>query len=256
MRLDGKVAIITGAAGGIGRGCAEAFAREGAWVVLADQNVDAGDATAHALVAAGRRAAFVHVDVAEPDSVEQLVRRTVELYGQLDVLVSNAGIGGRQLGDGPTHLCSVEAWDRILQVNLRGTFLACKFAIPQLLKRGGGSIVTMASVLGLVGTQGLFDTHAYVTSKAGIIGLTRAIAAHYARERVRANVIAPGLIDTQMAARTKADPALYEQVAFWQPLGPLGQVRDVADAAVFLASDESRFITGVVLPVDGGWSVQ
>ena len=107
-----------------------------------------------------------------------------------------------------------------------------------------------------MGTQGLFDTHAYATSKAGIIGLTRNIAAHYARQGVRANAIAPGLIDTRMAARTKANPELAEQVAFWQPLGVVGQPRDVADAAVFLASDEARFITGAVLPVDGGWTVQ
>src|SRR5581483_4059360 len=230
MRLDGKVAIITGAAEGIGRGCAEAFAREGARVIVADLKREAGEETTHALLAAGAQAAFVHLDVAEPDSVELLVRRTVELYGQLDVLVSNAGIGGRKFGDGPTHQCSVDAWDKMMQVNLRGTFLACKYAIPELIQRGGGSIITMASVLGLVGTQGLFDTHAYATSKAGIIGLTRAIAAHYARQRVRANALAPGLIDTAMAARTKSDMDLYQQVAFWQPLGPLGHVRDVAEA--------------------------
>ncbi len=256
MRLDGKVAIITGAAEGIGRGCAEVFAREGARVIVADLNRETGEETTHALLAAGAQAAFVQVDVAEPKSVEQLVQRTIELYGQLDVLVSNAGIGGRKFGDGPTHQCSVEAWDKIMQVNLRGTFLACKYALPEFIQRGGGSIITIASVLGLVGTQGLFDTHAYATSKAGIIGLTRAIAAHYARQRVRANAIAPGLIDTAMAARTKSDRDVYHQVAFWQPLGPLGQVRDVAEAAVFLASDDSKFITGVVLPVDGGWTVQ
>src|SRR5581483_6703110 len=141
MRLDGKVAIITGAAEGIGRGCAEAFAREGARVIVDDLNRETGEETIHALLAAGAQAAFVQVDVAEPDSVEQLVRRTVELYGHLDVLVSNAGIGGRKFGDGPTHQCSVDAWDKIMQVNLRGTFLACKYALPELIKRGG-SIIT------------------------------------------------------------------------------------------------------------------
>ena len=171
------------------------------------------------------------------------------------MLVSNAGIGGRSLGDGPVHQCTLEAWEQIMAVNLRGTFLACKHALPAMFERGG-SIVTIASVLGLVGTQGLFDTHAYATSKAGIIGLTRNIAAHYARQRIRANAIAPGLIDTRMAARTKANPAIAEQVAFWQPLGVVGEPGDVASAAVFLASDESKFITGAVLPVDGGWTVQ
>jgi NAD(P)-dependent dehydrogenase (short-subunit alcohol dehydrogenase family) len=256
MRLSEKVTIITGAGAGIGRGCAEAFAREGAQVVVANRSIEAGEEVAQAIVAAGGTAIFVPVDVAVPEQVEALVERTVAHYGRLDVLVSNAGIGGRSIGDGPTHECTIEAWDYVLQVNLRGTFLACKYAIPPLLKTGGGSIVTMSSVLGLVGTQGLFDTHAYMTSKAGIIGLTRTIAAHYARQKLRANVLAPGLIDTKMANRTKANQELLEQVAFWQPLGPIGDVLDVATAAVFLASDEAKFITGVVLPVDGGWTVQ
>lgn len=255
MRLAEKVAIITGAAAGIGRSCAATFAREGASVVVADHNVAAGEATAQAIVAAGGAAIFVQTDVADASAVETLVQRTLDHFGRLDVLVSNAGIGGRSLGDGPVHQCSLEAWEQIMAVNLRGTFLACKYALPAMFERGG-SIVTIASVLGLVGTQGLFDTHAYATSKAGIIGLTRNMAAHYARQGIRANAIAPGLIDTRMAARTKATPELATQVAFWQPLGVVGQPRDVADAAVFLASDEARFITGIVLPVDGGWTVQ
>jgi NAD(P)-dependent dehydrogenase (short-subunit alcohol dehydrogenase family) len=252
VRLSGKVAIVTGAAHGIGRGCAEAFAREGAWVVVADRDAEAGERVAQTI----GEAIFVPVDVTIPEQVEAMVARAVQAFNRVDVLLSNAGIGGRTLGDGPAHQCTVEAWDQVLQVNLRGTFLACKYALPELLKTGGGSIITISSVLGLVGTQGLFDTHAYATSKAGIIGLTRAIAAHYARQHLRANVIAPGLIDTQMAARTKADQAVLEQVAFWQPLGAIGQVRDVAEAALFLASDDSNFITGVVLPVDGGWTAQ
>ncbi len=255
MRLVEKVAIITGAAEGIGRSCALTFAQEGAAVVVADRNAAAGEETTQAIVDVGGAAIFVQTDVADAAAVAALVQRTLDHFGRLDVLVSNAGIGGRSLGDGPVHLCTPEAWDQIMTVNLRGTFLACKYALPAMFEHGG-SIVTIASVLGLVGTQGLFDTHAYATSKAGIIGLTRTIAAHYARQQVRANVIAPGLIDTRMAARTKANPELAAQVAFWQPLGVVGQPRDVADAAVYLASDEARFITGAVLPVDGGWTVQ
>jgi NAD(P)-dependent dehydrogenase (short-subunit alcohol dehydrogenase family) len=255
MRLRDKVALITGAASGIGLSCAQAFAREGAQVIVADRDETNGQAAADSVRQSGGRAIFLPVDVADQAAVEALLQNTMAQCGRLDVLVSNAGIGARRLGDGPAHVCSPEAWDQVMAVNLRGTFLACKYALPHLLERRG-NIVTIASVLGLVGTQGLFDTHAYATSKAGIIGLTRAIAAHYARQGVRANTLAPGLIDTQMAARAKGNAALMEQVRFWQPLGPLGRPQDVAEAAVFLASDEAQFITGVVLSVDGGWTVQ
>lgn len=254
--LSGKIALITGAASGIGKRCAEAFIREGARVVLADRDTAQGEQVAADLVSQGGDAIFLPVDLAIPEQVEQMVARAVDHYGGLHVLVSNAGIGGRRLGDGPVHECTVAGWDTIMNVNLRGTFLVCKYAIPTLLQAPGSSIITMSSVLGLVGTQGLYDTHAYTTSKAAIIGLTRSIAMHYARQKLRANVIAPGLIDTRMADRTRATPELLEQVAFWQPLGPLGAVDDVAEAAVFLASDRARFITGIVLPVDGGWTAQ
>ncbi len=189
-----------------------------------------GETAVRELTAAGGRAHFYNCDVSSPEDVERAVGGAAGRFGALDILVSNAGIGGRRLGDGPAHLCTLEAWEQVLRVNLRGTFLACKYALPALIGRGGGSIITLSSVLGLVGTQGLFDTHAYATSKAGIIGLTRAIAAHYARDKVRANVIAPGLIDTRMAGRAKADPAMLEEIGRWQPLGPLGDVRDVAAA--------------------------
>jgi len=254
--LQGKVAIITGAASGIGKRCAEVFVREGAKVIIADRDTDNGRRIADELRGRGADVLFVPVDLAVPEQVEALVKTAAATYGGIQVLVSNAGIGGRRLGDGPIHECTIDGWDTIMNVNLRGTFLICKYTIPELLKTPGSSIITMSSVLGLVGTQGLYDTHAYATSKAAIIGLTRTIAAHYARQKLRANVIAPGLVDTRMADRTKATPELLSQVAFWQPLGPIGEVGDVAEAAVFLASDRAKFITGIVLPVDGGWTAQ
>lgn len=255
MRLENKVALITGAGQGIGQGCAETFAREGAKVVVADRISERGQQVAAAIVENNGDAIFMEVDVAQPEQVEAMVSRTVAHYGKLDVLVSNAGVGGRKFGDGPIHECSVEGWDTTMSVNLRGMFLACKYAIPELL-RTRGNIVTMSSILGLVGSQGLYDTHAYMTAKAGIIGLTRTIAAYYAKDGLRANSLAPGLVDTHMARRTKEDENLLAQIGFWQPLGPIGEVHDVANAAVFLASDEAKFITGIVLPIDGGWSVQ
>jgi NAD(P)-dependent dehydrogenase (short-subunit alcohol dehydrogenase family) len=255
MRLKDKVAIITGAGQGIGQGCAEAFAREGAKVIVADRLSELGQQVAAAIVEKNGDAIFINVDVSQPEQVEAMVSQTVDHFGKLDVLVSNAGAGGRKFGDGPIHECTIEGWDTTMNVNLRGMFLACKYSIPELLKTKG-NIITMSSILGLVGSQSLYDTHAYMTAKAGIIGLTRNIASYYAKHGLRANCLAPGLVDTQMAKRTKADEELLAQIGFWQPLGPIGETCDVANTAVFMASDEAKFITGVVLPVDGGWSAQ
>lgn len=255
MSVANKVTLVTGAGRGIGRACALAFAGEGARVVVADRDVESGRQVVEEIEEAGGAGLFVEADVALPEAVEAMVARTVAHFGRLDVLISNAAVGGRTYGDGPVHQASIEGWDTIMNVNLRGTFLACKYAIPHLLE-SRGNIVTLASILGLVGSQNLYDTHIYMTSKAAIIGLTRNIAVYYARDGLRANCLAPGLIDTRMATRTKADPELLQQIAFWQPLGPIGKTQDVAEAALFLASDRAQFITGVVLPVDGGWSAQ
>lgn len=253
--MTGKVALVTGAGQGLGLGIARAFAARGARVVLADVDEAAGEAAARGLAESGAQATFVRADVSDEAQVAGMVRHGLDVFGRLDALVCNAGVGARGLGDGPTHECTLEAWDFVMGVNLRGTFLSCKHALPALIETRG-AVVTLSSVLGLVGTQGLFDTHAYATSKAGVIGLTRAIAAHYARNGVRANSVAPGLIDTRMAARSKADPGMLAELSRWQPLGALGEVRDVAQACAFLASDDAKFITGAVLPVDGGWSAQ
>lgn len=255
MRLQDKATIITGAGRGIGRGCAQAFAREGARVVVADLDETMAQECAEMIVADGGTAVSHAVDVSDPIQVEGMVARAITEFGRLDVLISNAGIGGRKFGDGPIHECTLEGWDTIMNINLRGTFLVCKYALPELLKTKG-NIITLASVLGLVGTQGLYDTHAYMTSKAAIIGLTRNIATYYAKDGVRANSIAPGLVNTIMATRTQADPNLLAQVGFWQPLGPVGEIGDVAETAVFLASSDAKFITGTTIPVDGGWSAQ
>jgi meso-butanediol dehydrogenase / (S,S)-butanediol dehydrogenase / diacetyl reductase len=175
-----------------------------------------------------------------------------ERLGRLDVVFNGAGISGRALGDGPVETCTEEAWDAVLDANLKSVFLCSKFAIPALRRAGGGAIVNLSSVLGLVGSE-LFDTHAYAASKGAIVTLTRAMAAAYARERIRVNAICPGLIDTPMSERARSDAETMARLRELQPLtGEPGHAEDVAGAAVYLAS--APFVTGAVLTVDGGWT--
>ena len=168
-RLAGKVALITGATSGIGEATARAFAREGAGVAVAGIDAEQGERVVADLRAAGTDAVFIAADVRSEVQVQAMVEHTCRHFGALDVLVANAGIGARDLGDGPAHTCTLDAWDAVMNVNLRGTFLCCRAALPALLQRRG-SIVSVSSVLGMVGTQGMFDTHAYAASKAGLIG--------------------------------------------------------------------------------------
>ncbi len=227
--LRGRVAVVTGSAGGIGGAVARAFGDAGADVVGLDR--DEADLT-NADDVAG---AFADLD-------------------RVDVLVNVAGISGRRLGDGPVDECTEEAWDAVLDANLKSVFLCCKHAIPKLRAAGGGAIVNVSSVLGLVGGDEDFATHAYAASKAGIVGLSRSIAAYYARERIRCNVVAPSLIATPFSARVQSDERLRARVAELQPLTrDLGTAEDVTGAVFYLATAE--FVTGAVLTVDGGWTV-
>jgi NAD(P)-dependent dehydrogenase (short-subunit alcohol dehydrogenase family) len=239
--LDGKTALVTGAAGAIGGAVVRAFTEAGAQVVAVDRvEAQVGDP-------------YV-ADVTQPDAVEGAVGAALERHGRLDVLFNGVGISGRALGDGPVETCSLEAWDAVLETNLKSVFLCCKHAIPALRRSGGGAIVNLGSVLGLVGAED-FQTHAYAASKGGIVALTRAVAIAYAGDRIRCNAICPGLIDTPMSERARNDPSLRARLAELQPLtGAAGTPEDVADAALYLASAE--FVTGAVLPVDGGWTAR
>ena len=224
------VAVVTGAAGGIGSAVAAAFADAGFDVVGLDRE---------------------QADLSRADEVE---RAFAEL-DRIDALFNGAGISGRPLGDGPVESCTEEAWDTVLATNLKSVFLCCRAAIPKLRAAGGGAIVNLASVLALVGGDEDFATHAYATSKAGIVGLTRAIAVTYAPEGIRCNAIAPGLIATPMSARAQGDDRIRARLPELQPLtGDFGRTEDVAQAAVYLAT--ARFVTGTVLPVDGGWTAR
>jgi len=248
--LDGKVAIITGAASGIGRATAELFAKEGAQVAAADWHAQEGEAVAGELRRGGADATFVQVDVSSSDDVQRMVRTAVETYGRLDVLFNNAGIEGDQA---PTADCTLENWDRVIGVNLKSVFLGMKYAIPELIKGGGGAIINNASVAGLVGFPGI---PAYCASKGGVIQLTKTAALEYAKQNIRVNAICPGVIATPMVERfVGGDPARQQAMESLEPVGRLGRPEEVAQLVLFLASDAAPFCTGAPFIIDGGFVV-
>ncbi len=249
MTLDGRVALVTGAAGGIGGAVTGALAGAGARVLALDLDAER--------IAPRERVVPRACDVTRTDEVRAAVAAAVERLGRLDVLFTGAGISGRRLGDGPVDACTEEAWATVLEVNLTSVFLCLKHAVPAMLATGGGSIVTLSSVLGLVGGDADFATHAYAASKGGIIALSRAVAVAYAPRSLRCNVLCPGLVRTPMSRRAQQDPRILERMAELQPLtGDFAEPEDVAAAALWLAGPESRFVTGAVLPVDGGWTAR
>lgn len=249
--MKGKVALVTGAAGGIGRETALAFARAGAKVAVADIMVDGGEETVKMIKDMGGDAIFVKTDVTSVAEVKNLVAKTVEAFGRLDYAHNNAGIEGVQA---PCAECTEENWDKTIAINLTGVFNCCKAEIPEMLKVGGGAIVNTASVAGLVGFRGI---PAYTASKHGVNGLTKQMALDYATENIRVNSVCPGVIHTAMIDRfTGGDPAVLEAFTATEPVGRLGKPSEVADAVVYLCSDEASFVTGINMPVDGAFVAQ
>ncbi len=247
MRLKNKVAIITGAASGIGKATAKLFAEYGAKIVVADIDEDGGNQTVTDIQDAGYKAIFVQTDVTIKDHTEQMVEKTVETYGKLDILFNNAGIAMRL----PVAELSEEDWHRCLDVNLTGVFLCAKAAIPAMQKNGGGSIINMSSIYGIVGAD---VRAAYVASKGAVTNLTRGMALDYAQDNIRVNCICPGFVETPLVAGVVKNPEEYQKLANKHPMRRLGQPEEIAYGALYLASDESAFVTGIALPIDGGYT--
>jgi len=256
VQLEGKRCLIVGGTSGIGLAAAKRFLVEGARLVVAGHRADQGDAALSQLAPLGS-AHFLRCDATLSDEVDALYRNSVTYLGGLDVLYHVAGSSGRRHGDGPLHECSEDGWQTTLAANLTSTFLTNRAALGHFLaQRQPGVILNMASVLALAPSPRYFDTAAYAAAKGGVIALSRQAAARYAAEGVRVNVLAPGLVDTPMAERALQDESIRAFLKSKQPLtGGPGSADDCAGAAVFLCSDAARFLTGVVLPVDGGWCV-
>jgi NAD(P)-dependent dehydrogenase (short-subunit alcohol dehydrogenase family) len=244
-RLDGKVVVITGAGGGIGREAAQLFSEEGGSVCVADVDAEQGEETA----AACREGFFQQVDVSDPASVEAMYAATVDRYGGVDVLYNNAGI--MPADDASVLETEPDAWERVLGVNAKGVYLCCRHGIPRLLERGGGSVINVASFVALVGAA--TSQIAYTASKGAVLSLTRELAVEFARRGVRVNALCPGPVETPLLLRLfEQDPAAFERRRVHLPMGRLAKPREIALGALFLASDESSYVTGATFLVDGG----
>ncbi len=242
-RLDGKVAIITGAARGIGKATARLFAREGARVVVTDIDANTGQATTEEIRREGGDVIFVPVDVTDPESVQHMVDKTLETYGRIDILVNNAGV----LRDRTLLKMTHEDFDFVINVNLRGVFNCTKAVAPVMVEQGSGVILNASSVVGIYGNFGQTN---YVASKAGVIGMTKVWARELGPKGIRVNAVAPGFIRTEMTANLPEK--VVEMVIQRTPLRTWGEPEDIAYAYLYLASDEARFVNGIVLNVDGG----
>ena len=256
MRLEGKVALVTGGGSGIGRASAEAFAREGARVVVADLSESDALETAAKIGEGGGEAATAIGDVTDGAGAEAMVRAAVDRYGGLDVLLNSAGITSRHgsLRDASPE----EAWDKVIDINLKGTWMVSWHAVPEMERSGGGSIVNLASTMALVGYPvGIGDGfNPYPPSKGGVIQFTRTLALAYAKKGIRVNCLCPGYIATSLTADLRANDETRRLTLDRTPMGRYGLPEEVANAALFLASDESSFITGSPLIVDGGYTAQ
>lgn len=257
MRLDGKVALITGAGSGIGEACATLFAGEGAKIAAADIDHGSAARTARMVDEAGGDAIALAGDVTAKAECERMVSETVDRFGSVDVLVNSAGITPRYV---PADTPFDEKWDRVIEVNLKGSMLMSYYAVQRMREQGSGAIVNLASIIGLVGYphgHGLSDGfNPYPHSKGGIVQMTRDMGVACARQGIRVNALCPGFAYTALTKSLTEDPDALARLESLHPMGRLGQAIEIARAALFLASDEASFITGACLPVDGGYTAQ
>ena len=253
MKLERRVAVITGAGSGIGRAMALRFAGEGARILAADLNGDAAAETAAQIGAAGGDAAAQTVDVTQPEQVQAMIAAAQQRYGRIDILCNNAGIGSTT----DVVECDPDEWDRVMTVNVKSVYLGCKYVIPLMLEQGGGVIINTASVAGMVG---IVKRASYSASKGAVIALTRQVAIEYVEQGIRVNCLCPGTVDSPWVGRLLAsadDPvAARGALVARQPIGRLGTPEEIAAAALYLASDDAAFITGTGLVIDGGWTAR
>ena len=247
MRILEKVAIITGAASGIGRTTAILFAKEGGKVIVADQNEVGGNETVDMIRSDGGQAIFKRVNVTSATDMQDMVETTINTYGKLNILVNNAGIAIRL----PVVDLPEEDWDRNIDVNLKSIYLSSKYAIPRMIENEGGSIVNIASIYGIVGGR---IRAAYTASKGGVVNLTRSMALDYALHKIRVNCVCPGFVNTPLLENILKTPEEYQALADLHPMGRLGDMLEIAQGILYLASDASSFVTGIALPIDGGYT--
>ncbi len=254
MRLKDKIAIITGAGSGQGRSAAILFAREGAKIVVSDWKPELGEETVTLVKNDGGQAIFVRTDVSESADVQNLIRTTIKTFGRIDILYNNAGVGFSSPLSMSDVLNTPEAdWDRVIAINLRSMYLTAKYGIPEMIRTGGGSIINTASIAAMIGSEA---AHAYTAAKGGMVALSRALAVEFGPKNIRVNCICPGAIDTPMIAPVVDPLKKTGQPFMTSPIRRLGTPDDIAYCALYLASDESSFVTGATFVVDGGYTAQ
>ena len=247
--FEGKVAIVTGGASGIGHACAITLAQGGAKVVVSDLNEELGRRVTSQLIADGSEALFTLTDVGKPEAVEAMVDAAVRAFGRLDIAINNAGIGGESA---PTGQYSVDGWRKVIEINLSSVFYCMRYEIPRMVENGGGAIVNMASILGSVGFA---NSSAYVAAKHGVVGLTKAAALEYAKQGVRVNSVGPGFINTPLLSGA-LDSSAQAHISSLHAVGRMGEAQEVANLVAFLCSDQASFLTGGYYLVDGGYTAQ